>query len=46
MMISDTDKIHKTIEKILMEKFGIKHVTLQLECNKCKGIGLVKESIH
>jgi len=45
MMISETDKIHKSIEKILLEKFGIKHVTLQLECEKCKGIGLIKDSV-
>lgn len=46
MLISETDSIHNIIEKMLLEKFGIKHVTLQLECEKCKGIGLVKESLH
>ncbi len=46
MLISTGAKTHELIEKTLREKFGITHVTLQFECNKCKGIGLIKDRIQ
>jgi cobalt-zinc-cadmium efflux system protein len=46
MPISKSAAVHDTIEKLLKEKFGIRHITLQFECERCKGIGLIKETIQ
>jgi len=46
MPISKSSVIHDSVEKILTEKFDIKHITLQFECEKCKGVGLIKETIN
>lgn len=35
MLISESDKLRIKIEKALHNKFGIKHITLQMECNHC-----------
>jgi cobalt-zinc-cadmium efflux system protein len=42
MLISETDLLHLEIEKILKNKFGISHVTLQFEYNCCSD----KDIIH
>ena len=35
MMVSQTDKLVHTIEAELQQRFGIRHVTIQCECNRC-----------
>lgn len=35
MMISQSDKLRMKVEKLLTDRFGIKHITLQMECNQC-----------
>ncbi|MCX8011011.1 MAG: cation diffusion facilitator family transporter [Ignavibacteria bacterium] len=42
MLISQSHQLREKIEKVLEEKFGIKHITLQLECNQCLDDGLIK----
>jgi cobalt-zinc-cadmium efflux system protein len=46
MPVSKSAVIYDSIEKTLKEKFDIRHITLQFECEKCKGIGLIKETTH
>ncbi len=41
MKISESNELRAQIEKILDEKFGIHHVTLQFECNQCPEVGLL-----
>lgn len=41
--ISDTDKILHAAEKILKDKFGITHTTLQLETAKCQKKGILDD---
>ena len=41
MMLSESDKLRDEIEKMLQDKFGIAHITLQFECNKCGGTDLI-----
>lgn len=41
MKISESDELRKRIEDRLGSKFGIKHITLQFECNMCKETGLL-----
>lgn len=41
MMLSESDKLRDAIEKVLQDKFGIAHITLQFECNKCCGTELI-----
>lgn len=36
MMLSQTCKIMEEIEKLLKEKYGINHITIQFETNKCE----------
>ena len=43
MLISQSDELRKNIESILKEKFRISHIVLQLECDQCKQIGLIKK---
>ncbi|PKL88710.1 MAG: cation transporter [Ignavibacteriae bacterium HGW-Ignavibacteriae-2] len=43
MMISESVDIRLLIENTLNEKFGINHVTLQLECNNCKDTSLIHQ---
>ncbi len=41
MKISESNELRMRIEKMLDEKFGIHHVTLQFECNQCPDVGLL-----
>jgi len=41
MLVSQSHKIRETIEQILQKKFGIRHVTLQVECDLCDDVGMV-----
>ncbi len=43
--ISEANEIGDKIKKIVREKFGITHVTLQFEHDRCKGEGLIKKNI-
>jgi cobalt-zinc-cadmium efflux system protein len=36
MMLSQTCRILEEIEKLLKEKYGINHTTIQFETNKCE----------
>ena len=36
MMISKSNDLRREIEELLKTKFGINHITLQFECDKCK----------
>jgi len=42
MPVSETCMIKSRIEKVLKERFGITHVTLQFELDSCKGVSLIK----
>jgi len=44
MKISETEKIQHKVERILEEKYGINHVTLQFECNICANKNLLNNS--
>ena len=46
MMISKSNVLGEKIEKILKDRFGINHITLQFECNQCKDAGLVVNGKH
>lgn len=35
MAISESDLLRKRIERMLVKKFGINHITLQFECKQC-----------
>ncbi len=35
MSISESDLLRKRIERMLVKKFGINHITLQFECKQC-----------
>ena len=41
MKISESDKLRNKIEQLLESKFGIRHITLQFECNQCLEDGLL-----
>ncbi len=41
MLVSETDDLRRDIEKLLREKFGVTHCTLQFECGKCASPELV-----
>lgn len=41
MKISESDGLRRKIEKALETKFGIRHITLQFECNMCDDKGLL-----
>jgi len=43
MKISETDNILCNIEQLLHEKFGIDHVTIQFETNKCEDKNILKK---
>ena len=43
MKISDSDKLRSRLEKLLSEKFNIKHTTLQFECNQCPDSKLIEQ---
>jgi cobalt-zinc-cadmium efflux system protein len=43
MKISESDSLRDKIETALHNKFGIEHITLQFECNKCPDVGLIKQ---
>jgi len=43
MLVSETCLLVKQVEETLKEHFAITHVTLQVECDSCKGVPLVKE---
>ena len=38
--VKDTEKITSKINKHLLETYGIKHTTLQFECNECGVLGI------
>ncbi|RMG68214.1 MAG: cation transporter [Calditrichaeota bacterium] len=41
MRVSETQPILTEIEKRLLERFNIRHVTIQFECDQCPEIGLI-----
>lgn len=41
MPVSASNRLGMEIEKILKNRFGIDHVTLQFECDQCPEVGLV-----
>lgn len=41
MMVKETEDLISKVEKILHDEFKIGHVTLQFECDRCAGEGLV-----
>lgn len=41
MKVSESDQLRIKIEQLLESKFGIHHITLQFECNKCLDGGLI-----
>jgi len=41
MLVSESNALLAEIEKILHERFGIHHVTVQFECNQCPEVGLI-----
>ncbi len=41
MRVSESNELGRKIELKLKEKFNIRHVTLQFECNQCQGVGLI-----
>lgn len=43
MMLSESNSLRARIEKMLEEKFGLHHITLQFECNQCPDVGLIKK---
>ncbi len=43
LLVSKTDSILQKVNKALKNKFHIKHVTLQFECNICEDSGLLSE---
>lgn len=43
MLVSETDLLRTNIETALREKFNIRHITLQFECNVCKNTDLIKQ---
>lgn len=44
MLVSETKEINEKIEEELHEYFEITHVTIQLECNSCSGVGIIKKN--
>jgi len=46
MLISKSNKLGDKIEKLLKNKFGVNHITLQFECDQCKDVGLVVNRKH
>jgi cobalt-zinc-cadmium efflux system protein len=42
MLISKSNELRSEIEKTLKQKFNIRHITLQFECNQCPNDGLIK----
>jgi cobalt-zinc-cadmium efflux system protein len=42
MYVSDTEKLLELIEELLHHKFGIEHITLQFEVDRCEDTGLIK----
>ena len=46
MMISKSNILGEQIEALLINKFGINHITLQFECEQCKDVGLVINGKH
>ncbi len=45
LKISEANRIGDVIEEMLKRRFGINHVTLQFEYQRCKGEGLIKKKI-
>lgn len=43
MLISESKALRSKLEQLLHEKFDIKHITLQFECNQCLEVGLIKK---
>ncbi len=41
MKISESDRLRQKIERELRERFNIRHITLQFECNQCRQVGLI-----
>jgi cobalt-zinc-cadmium efflux system protein len=42
ILLSDAEKVYDKIEKLLTEHYGVSHVTLQAEVNKCGDKGIFK----
>lgn len=41
MLVSESHALRKAIAKLLRQRFGVTHATLQFECNQCLEVGLV-----
>ena len=42
MSLSEVEKIYDRIEHLLLEQYGISHVTLQAEVDKCDDKSMIK----
>lgn len=42
MKVSESDRLRDKIEELLKNKFNIRHITLQFECNVCSDTELIK----
>ncbi len=45
MLISESNSLLSRLEHLLREKFNIRHITLQFECNRCPEVGLINHKI-
>jgi len=43
MLLSASRQVGARVESVLRQRFGIRHVTLQLECDGCEDVGLVQQ---
>ena len=46
IMVSATEAIHRQAEEIMAEKFGIHHLTLQMECDFCESKEIIHQPYH
>ncbi|WP_291642056.1 cation diffusion facilitator family transporter [Clostridium sp.] len=44
ILISETSEIYEKIDHELKEHFGISHITVQLEFNRCEGCGIINKN--
>lgn len=46
MLVSQSDDLRKRMEERLTAELGIRHITLQFECDQCPEEGLIKKGIE
>ena len=44
ILIGETSEIYEEIEHKLKEHFGISHITIQLEFNRCENVGIINKN--